>query len=63
MRQPRNRQLLLPLTEEFAPGRQLPQENRDRCRTLLARLLAQIIRAEADERRSNEHREDSSDAS
>jgi hypothetical protein len=63
MRQPTNRQLLLPLTAERAPGGQLPQENHDRCRTLLARLLAQVIRAESDERRSNEQREDPSDPS
>jgi hypothetical protein len=62
MQQPRTRQLLLPFADENDPAKQLPKENHDRCRALLARLLLQTVRAE-NERGSNEHREDSNDPS
>jgi hypothetical protein len=63
MHHPKTRQLVLPFVDENDPGQQLPKENRDRCRALLARILLQLIRIENEERGSHEHREDSSQPS
>jgi hypothetical protein len=62
MRKPTTRQRLLPFTDENDPERMLPPENRNRCRTLLAQLLLQTIRPEAEERSIDERRKDPNDA-
>jgi phosphopantetheinyl transferase len=58
MRRLTNRQRRLPFGDESTLQKLVSQENRDRCRTLLARLLARIITAEAEERSIDECRED-----
>lgn len=66
MGQARTRQLLLPFVDASVPWEKLPKRNQDQCRALLAQLLAKVIEAEAKEskeRRTDERREDSSNAS
>jgi hypothetical protein len=43
--------------------KQFPLDRQDRCRLLLARLLARVVEAEVQERSPNECREDSTDPS
>jgi hypothetical protein len=43
--------------------KKFPMDHQDRCRVLLARLLARVVEAEVQERSSDECREDSTDPS
>ena len=63
MRKQRIQQPLLPFLTDRALWGQFPMDHQDRCRVLLARLLARVIEAEVQERNPNECREDSTDPS
>jgi hypothetical protein len=63
MRKQRIQQRLLPFGADSALWKQLPMDHQDRCRVLLARLLARVVEAEVQERSSDECREDSTDPS
>ena len=58
MHRPPTQQPLLPFMEVNDLWLTIPAEARDRCRTLLTRLLLHTVRAEDTERRSDEYRED-----
>jgi hypothetical protein len=63
MRKQRIQQRLLPFDADSALWKQFPMDHQDRCRVLLARLLARVVEAEVQERSSDECREDSTDPS
>ena len=63
MRKQRIQQPLLPFFTDSALWKQFPLDRQDRCRLLLARLLARVVEAEVQERSANDCREDSTDPS
>ena len=63
MHRPPTHQPLLPFLEVNDRWPTMPMEVRDRCRTLLARLLLHTVRVADCERRSDEHREDPAEPS
>ena len=63
MRQQRILQPLLPFEADSALWKQFSTDNHERCRVLLARLLARVVEAEVRERSHDEYREDSTDPS
>lgn len=63
MRKQRIQQLLLPFVADSALWEQVPKDYQERCRVLLARLLARVVEAEVQERSLDECREDSTDPS
>jgi len=63
MRKHRIQQRLLPFVTDSRLWEQFPMDCQDRCRVLLAQLLAQVVEAKVQERSPDECREDSTDAS
>ena len=63
MRKQRIQQSLLPFVTDDALWEQFPRDHQERCRVLLAQLLARVVEAEVQERSSDEYREDSIDPS
>jgi hypothetical protein len=63
MRKQRIQQPLLPFVTDSALWEQFPMDHQERCRVLLARLLARVVEAEVQERSLDECRQDSTDPS
>jgi hypothetical protein len=63
MRKQRIQQALLPFITDHGLWEQFPWDHQERCRVLLAQLLARVVEAEVQERSSDEYREDSIDPS
>jgi hypothetical protein len=63
MRKQRIQQSLLPFITDHGLWEQFPRDHQERCRVLLAQLLARVVEAEVQERSSDEYREDSIDPS
>ncbi len=63
MRQQTIQQPLLPFTADSALWEQFPTDQQERCRVLIARLLARVVEAEVQARSPDECRKDSTDPS